>query len=60
MKNPPFWGTFIQQYDKYDHVYLFDIFKVICGDAGYRRLILQHFLARERILSNNYQTLNDR
>eukprot|EP00597_Dinobryon_sp_UTEXLB2267_P012858 CAMPEP_0170107228 /NCGR_PEP_ID=MMETSP0020_2-20130122/5852_1 /TAXON_ID=98059 /ORGANISM="Dinobryon sp., Strain UTEXLB2267" /LENGTH=382 /DNA_ID=CAMNT_0010331721 /DNA_START=146 /DNA_END=1295 /DNA_ORIENTATION=+ len=56
MKNPPFWGTFIQQYDKYDHVYLFDIFKVICGDAGYRRLILQHFTLYDFV--NDFDSCN--
>lgn len=59
-KTPNFWDMFIRQYERYDHVYLIDIFKLICGDVGYRRLIFQHFLRRDRLLTNNYSSCSER
>eukprot|EP01035_Chromulina_nebulosa_P058193 gene58193-79697_t len=40
----PFWPLFLSKYKDFDHVHLIDIFKLICGDSGYRRIILQQSL----------------
>ena len=56
----PFWPLFLSKYKDFDHVHLIDIFKLICGDSGYRRIILQQSLLCEKILCNFYKPYSER
>ena len=56
----PFWPLFLSKYERFDHVHLIDILKLVVGDAGYRRIILQHSLQRQRILCNDYKPYSER
>eukprot|EP01035_Chromulina_nebulosa_P034915 gene34915-46903_t len=55
----PFWPLFLSKYEHFDHVHLIDIFKLICGDSGYRRIILQQSLQCEKILCNFYKPYSE-